>query len=62
MPPKNKGEALTEEEIILVARWIHEGAKINRKRGEKGPDEWDPAKNLKFKDGKIVKEQFAETP
>ena len=32
MPPKNKGERLTEKEIRTVAQWIHEGAKID---GEK---------------------------
>ena len=62
MPPKNKGEALTEEEVMLVAQWIHEGAKIDGKSGEKGPDEWDPAKTLKFKNGQIVTEQFGDTP
>ena len=62
MPPKNKGEALTEKEVMLVAQWIHEGAKIDGERGEKGPDEWDPSKTLKFKDGRIVTEQFGDTP
>ena len=62
MPPKNKGEALTEKEIMLVAQWIHEGAKIDGKSGDKGPDEWDPSKALKFKDGRIVTEQFGDTP
>ena len=62
MPPKNKGEGLTEEEIKLVAQWIHEGAKIDGKTGKKGPDKWDPAKTLKFKDGRIVTEQFGPAP
>jgi hypothetical protein len=34
MPPKNKGERLTEEEIMTVAQWIHEGAKIDGKKGK----------------------------
>ena len=62
MPPKNKGERLTEEEIMTVAQWIHEGAKIDGKRGKKGPDKWDPKKLLKFKDGRIVTEQFGPAP
>ncbi len=62
MPPKNKGEGLTEEEIKLVAQWIHEGARIDGKTGKKGPEKWDPAKTLKFKDGRVVMEQFGPAP
>ena len=62
MPPRNKGERLTEEEIMTVAQWIHEGAKIDGKKGKKGPDKWDPRKLLKFKDGRIVTEQFGPAP
>ncbi len=62
MPPKSKGERLTEEEIMTVAQWIHEGAKIGREKGKKGPDEWDPKKILKFKDGRVVTEQFGPPP
>ncbi len=36
MPPKGKGERLTMEEVILVQRWISEGAPINGTRGERG--------------------------
>lgn len=62
MPPKDKGERLSEEEIMTVAQWIHEGAKIDGKKGKEGPDEWDPKKLLKFKDGRIVTEQFGPPP
>ena len=62
MPPKNKGERLSEKEIMTVAKWIHEGAKIDGKRGRKGPDKWNPEKRLKFKDGRIVTEQFGPAP
>ena len=62
MPPKNKGERLTEKEIMTVAQWIHEGAKIDGEKGKKGPDKWDPKKLLKFKDGRIVTEQFGPPP
>ena len=62
MPPKNKGERLTEKEIMTVAQWIHEGAKINGEKGEKGSKEMDPAKILRFKDGKLLKEEFGATP
>ncbi|MGJ8725859.1 MAG: c-type cytochrome domain-containing protein [Roseibacillus sp.] len=62
MPPKNKGERLTEEEMMLVAQWIHEGARINGERGDRGPKELDPEKILKFKDGKLVQEQFGPAP
>jgi len=36
MPPKGKGERLTMEEVILVQRWIAEGAEINGVKGETG--------------------------
>lgn len=62
MPPKNKGERLTEKEIRTVAQWIHEGAKIDGETGKKGPDQWHPEKILKFKDGRIVTEQFGPAP
>lgn len=62
MPPKNEGDRLTEKEIRTVAQWIHEGAQINGEKGKKGPDKWDPDKTLKFKDGRIVTEQFGPAP
>ncbi|MDB4286659.1 hypothetical protein OAF06_01970 [Akkermansiaceae bacterium] len=62
MPPKNKGERLTEKEIRTVAQWIHEGAKIDGEKGKKGSDELDPEKILKFKDGRLVTEQFGPAP
>ena len=62
MPPKNKGESLTEKEIRTVAEWIHEGAKIGKEKGKAGPDNWHPDKLLKFKNGRIVTEQFGEAP
>lgn len=37
MPPKGKGERLTPEEVVLVQRWISEGAEILGEKGEKGP-------------------------
>lgn len=36
MPPKGKGERLTEEEVTLVQQWITEGAPLLGKRGAKG--------------------------
>lgn len=36
MPPKGKGERLTMEEVILVQRWIAEGAEIDGVKGETG--------------------------
>lgn len=62
MPPKNKGDSLTEKEIRTVAEWIHEGAKVGREKGKAGPDNWHPDKLLKFKDGRVVTEQFGEAP
>ncbi|MGC6426041.1 MAG: c-type cytochrome domain-containing protein [Akkermansiaceae bacterium] len=62
MPPRNKGERLTEKEVRTMARWIHEGAKIDGKKGKEGPDKWDPDKMLKFKDGRLVTEQFGPEP
>ena len=56
MPPKDKGEPLNEKEIMTVAQWIHEGAKIGREKGDKGSDEMDPAKILKFHNGRLLKE------
>ena len=62
MPPKNKGESLTEKEIRTVAEWIHEGAKIEGGQGKAGPENWHPDRLLKFKDGRVVTEQFGEAP
>ncbi|MEJ6579755.1 MAG: hypothetical protein QNL33_05600 [Akkermansiaceae bacterium] len=56
MPPKDKGKPLTEKEIMTVAQWIHEGAKIGREKGKKGSDEMEPSKILKFHDGRLLKE------
>ena len=56
MPPKDKGDALTEKEIMTVAQWIHEGAKIGREKGGKGSAEMEPSRILKFKDGRLLKE------
>lgn len=36
MPPKGKGERLTEAEVTLVQQWITEGAPIKGKRGARG--------------------------
>lgn len=62
MPPKDKGERLTEAEVRLVAQWIHEGARINGERGEKGSSEMDPEKILRFKDGKLLREGDEPAP
>lgn len=56
MPPKDKGDPLTPEEIMTVAKWIHEGAAIGREKGEKGGKDMDPEKILRFKDGVLVTE------
>jgi hypothetical protein len=56
MPPKNKGERLTEQEIMTVAKWIHEGAKIGREKGDKGSDELEPSKILRFHNGQLLRE------
>ena len=57
MPPKGKGDPLTPEEVMTVARWIHEGAAIGREKGEKGSKDMDPEKILRFKDGVMVTEE-----
>lgn len=57
MPPKDKGDPLTPEEVMKVAKWIHEGAAIGREKGEKGSKEMDPETILKFKDGVLVTEE-----
>lgn len=57
MPPKGKGDPLTPEEVMTVARWIHEGAAIGREKGEKGSKDMDPEKILRFKDGVLVTEE-----
>lgn len=56
MPPDGKGDRLNEEEIMAVAQWIHEGAKIGREKGERGPDEMEPSKILRFHNGLLLKE------
>jgi len=56
MPPKGKGERLTEQEILTVAKWIHEGAKIGREKGDKGSDELEPSKILRFHNGVLLRE------
>lgn len=56
MPPKDKGDPLTPEEIMTVAKWIHEGAPIAREKGEKGPNDLDPEKILRFKNGVLAME------
>ena len=57
MPPKDKGDPLTPEEVMTVARWIHEGAAIGREKGERGSKDMDPEKILRFKDGVLVTEE-----
>ena len=62
MPPEGKGDRLTEKEILTVAEWIQEGARINNQRGDRGDPKMDPKKVLQFKDGKLVREEFGVTP
>ena len=62
MPPEGKGERLTQAEVMLVAEWIQDGARINNQRGDRGASAMDPKKILQFKDGKLVREQFTATP
>ena len=56
MPPKGKGDPLTPEEIMTVANWIHEGAKVGREKGEAGSDDFKPEDFIKFKDGVMLTE------
>ncbi|MGJ8642414.1 MAG: c-type cytochrome domain-containing protein [Luteolibacter sp.] len=56
MPPDGKGDRLNEEEIMAVAQWIHEGAKIGREKGDQGSDDMEPSKILKFHNGLLLKE------
>jgi len=60
MPPEDGGDPLTPEEIMIVAKWIHEGAPIGREKGEKGTPEMAPEKILRFKDGTLVLEEEAD--
>jgi hypothetical protein len=62
MPPKDKGEPLTPEEILAVANWIHDGARIDGERGERGAKDDKPDDILKFKDGRMVTEAFEAQP
>lgn len=62
MPPKGKGTPLTPEEIMTVASWIHEGARVGRERGEEGPDDYKPEDFLKFKDGVLLTDGFVAEP
>jgi len=57
MPPKAKkgdGKSLTPDEVMKVAKWIYEGARIEGKKGEKGAKDDDPEKFIKFRDGVMV--------
>lgn len=56
MPPDGKGDRLNEEEIMAVAQWIHEGAKIGKEKGEEGSEEMEPSKILKFHNGLLLKD------
>ncbi|NNC90306.1 MAG: hypothetical protein HKN82_17755 [Akkermansiaceae bacterium] len=59
MPPKDKGERLTPDEIMTVAKWIHEGARINGDRGDRGDPDFAPEDFVKFdRHGRLVTEQF----
>ena len=61
MPPKAKkgdGKSLTPEEVMMVAKWIYEGARIDGERGAKGDKDDDPEEFLKFKDGVLVTDGY----
>ena len=58
MPPKGKGKPLTPDEVMKVANWIHEGASVNREKGDEGPDDYKPEAFIKFKDGVMVTDSF----
>lgn len=61
MPPKAKkgdGKSLTPEEVMKVAQWIYEGAKIDGQKGEKGSKDDNPDDFLKFKDEVLVSDSF----
>jgi len=58
MPPKGKGKPLTPDEVMKVANWIHEGASVDREKGEEGPDDYKPEDFIKFKDGVMVTDSF----
>ena len=60
MPPKGKGERLSPEEVMKVANWIYQGAKVGREKGERGSKEDDPEAIIKFRDGLMVTESFDE--
>ena len=65
MPPKTKpgdGKSLSPEEVMKVARWIYEGARIEGERGERGSQDDKPEDFLKFRDGVLVKDIFDEVP
>lgn len=56
MPPKGKGDPLTPKEIMTVANWIHEGARVGREKGATGSDDFKPEDFIKFKDGVMLTE------
>ena len=61
MPPKAKkgdGKSLTPEEIMKVAQWIYEGARIDGERGDKGDKDDNPKDFVKFKDGVMMTDSF----
>jgi len=63
MPPKAKrgdGKSLSPEEVMKVAKWIYEGARIEGERGEKGSKDDKPEDFLKFRDGVLVTDSFDE--
>jgi len=62
MPPEGKGKPLTPDEVMKVANWIHEGASVDREKGEEGPDDYKPEDWIKFKDGVMVTDSFGNEP
>lgn len=62
MPPEGKGKPLTPDEVMKVANWIHEGASVDREKGEQGPDDYKPEDFIKFKDGVMVTDSFGADP
>jgi hypothetical protein len=58
MPPKKKGDSLTPDEVMKVAKWIYEGARIDGEKGEKGAKDDNPEEFIKFKNGVMVTDSY----
>ena len=63
MPPKSKKgdkDLLTPEEVMKVAKWIYEGARIDGEKGKRGDKDDDPEDFIKFRDGVMITDSFDE--